>query len=76
MIHLFTLLSYAHGTGQAIRRTGIVCTVGPESADVQTLVSIRKAGMNIVRLNFAHYSQEVCILLRICVALLIDRNVA
>ena len=46
---------------QAIRRTGIVCTIGPESADVQTIVDIRKAGMNIMRLNCAHYSQDVCV---------------
>jgi pyruvate kinase len=44
---------------QAIRRTGIVCTIGPESADVHTVVNIRKAGMNIMRLNCAHYTQEV-----------------
>eukprot|EP00124_Ichthyophonus_hoferi_P000166 Ihof_evm3s6 gene=Ihof_evmTU3s6 len=43
---------------QVIRRTGIVVTIGPESADVDTLVELRKGGMNIIRLNFAQYTQE------------------
>ncbi len=36
------------------RKTRIVCTIGPASADETTLTSLMKAGMNVARLNFSH----------------------
>ena len=37
-----------------LRGTKIVATVGPASNDLDTLVSMLKAGVNVVRLNFSH----------------------
>ena len=36
------------------RATKIVATVGPASNDLQTLIKMFKAGVNVVRLNFSH----------------------
>jgi pyruvate kinase len=37
-----------------IRRTKIVCTIGPSSASPAVLRSLLKAGMDVARLNFSH----------------------
>ena len=37
-----------------MKRTKIVCTIGPASDTVYTLENMLKAGMNIMRLNFSH----------------------
>ncbi|KAF9510433.1 hypothetical protein BS47DRAFT_1331735 [Hydnum rufescens UP504] len=45
------------------RKTSIIATIGPKVNNVQTLSQLRKAGMNIVRMNFSHgeyaYHQSV-----------------
>ncbi|CAL1541077.1 unnamed protein product [Lymnaea stagnalis] len=40
------------------RLTHIVCTIGPASREVDMLLKLMKAGMNIVRLNFSHGSYD------------------
>ncbi|MBM7555629.1 pyruvate kinase [Halanaerobacter jeridensis] len=37
-----------------MRRTKIVCTIGPASDDKETLTELIDAGMNVARLNFSH----------------------
>ena len=50
------------------RQTKIVCAIGPACRDVETLVQMLDAGMNVARLNFSHgnlqYHQESVRLLR------------
>ncbi|KEF39573.1 pyruvate kinase [Schinkia azotoformans MEV2011] len=37
-----------------MRKTKIVCTIGPASESVETLMDLMEAGMNVARLNFSH----------------------
>src|SRR5512142_1502171 len=39
-------------------KTKIVCTLGPSSCSVETLVRLLEAGMDVVRLNFSHGTLE------------------
>src|SRR5258708_3939301 len=40
------------------KKTKIVCTLGPATADYQTIKELVKAGMNVARLNFSHGDHE------------------
>ena len=41
-----------------LRKTKIVCTIGPASSDENTIREMCKAGMNVARLNFSHNTHE------------------
>lgn len=41
-----------------MRKTKIVCTIGPSSSDVEVFTAMCKAGLNVARLNFSHGTHE------------------
>jgi len=41
-----------------MRKTKIICTIGPSSESFTMLEKLAKAGMNIVRLNMSHGDHE------------------
>ena len=41
-----------------MRKTKIVCTIGPASTDEKIITDMCKAGMNVARLNFSHGTHE------------------
>ncbi len=41
-----------------MRKTKIVCTLGPSTEEVGVLASLLEAGMNVARFNMAHGTHE------------------
>ena len=41
-----------------MRKTKIVCTLGPASSDEKTMEQMLKSGMNVARVNFSHGTHE------------------
>jgi pyruvate kinase len=41
-----------------LRRTSIICTIGPKTNSPEAINKLRKAGLNVVRMNFSHGSYE------------------
>merc|ERR1711871_893914 len=42
----------------AVRKTKIVCTMGPKCWDEETLTQLMRAGINVARFNFSHGDHE------------------
>lgn len=41
-----------------LRKTSIIATIGPKVNTVEKLADLRRAGVNVVRMNFSHGSYE------------------
>lgn len=41
-----------------MRRTKIICTIGPKTADLESLQKLAEGGMNVARLNMSHGTHE------------------
>ncbi|MBR6088465.1 MAG: pyruvate kinase, partial [Anaerolineaceae bacterium] len=41
-----------------MRKTKIICTIGPSSSDPEIFTAMCHAGLNVARLNFSHGSHE------------------
>ncbi|KAJ1944545.1 Pyruvate kinase [Kickxella alabastrina] len=41
-----------------IRKSSIICTLGPKTQSVEMITELRKVGMNVARMNFSHGSHE------------------
>ena len=42
-----------------MRKTKIICTIGPASENEETLTQMCLAGMNVARLNFSHGDHDI-----------------
>ena len=41
-----------------MKKTKIVCSIGPSSSDVEVMKEMVEAGMNVARINFSHATME------------------
>jgi pyruvate kinase len=45
---------YRYNGDNFMRKTKIVCTIGPASESEEMIIGLCRAGMNVARLNFSH----------------------
>lgn len=57
-IEWLSQLDTEYATSKNYRRTSIICTIGPKTNNVEALNGLRRAGLNVVRMNFSHGSHE------------------
>lgn len=57
-IHWLTQLNTMETPDKVLRRSSIIGTIGPKTNNAEVMVKLRKAGLNIVRMNFSHGSYE------------------
>lgn len=50
--------NHPKGMNKGMRKTKIICTLGPASTDEATIEAMLKSGMNVARLNFSHGTHE------------------
>ncbi|KAL1915734.1 uncharacterized protein VTP21DRAFT_6493 [Calcarisporiella thermophila] len=58
MMHQVSSIDPLNLQPENIRKTSIICTIGPKTNSVEMMNELREAGMNVVRLNFSHGSYE------------------
>lgn len=46
-------LDTAYQPEKNYRRSSIICTIGPKTNSVEAINNLRKAGLNVVRMNFS-----------------------
>ena len=51
-------LDTAYSPERNLRRSSIICTIGPKTNSVEAINKLRTAGLNVVRMNFSHGSYE------------------
>jgi len=51
-------LDTAYQPERNLRRTSIICTIGPKTNSVEAINKLRDNGLNVVRMNFSHGSYE------------------
>ncbi|KAH9892187.1 pyruvate kinase [Xylariomycetidae sp. FL2044] len=51
-------LDTAYHPEKNLRRSSIICTIGPKTNSVEAINKLRAAGLNVVRMNFSHGSYE------------------
>jgi len=54
MNYRFKRVIHILGGWKYMRKTKIVCTIGPASESIEKLIQLMEAGMNVARLNFSH----------------------
>ncbi|KAJ9643970.1 Pyruvate kinase [Coniosporium tulheliwenetii] len=57
-IEWLSQLNTEYTPARAYRRTSIIGTIGPKTNSAEKINQLRKAGLNVVRMNFSHGSYE------------------